>query len=81
MKLGLSKDPLPCLLKMVFSGVTSTVTVSWLELDDFCLLWTRQATVRRSRMVVTTEMLMIKMSKVESGKLEVVEFVSDSANK
>ena len=50
-------------------------------MEDFCLLWTRQATVRRSRMVVTTEMLMIKMSKVESGKLEVVEFVSDSANK
>ena len=81
MKLGLSKDPLPCLLKMVFSGVTSTVTVSWLELEDFWRLWTRQATVRRSRMVVTTEMLIIKMSKVESGKLEVVEFVSDSANK
>ena len=77
----MSKDPLPCLLKMVFSGVTSTVTVSWLELEDFWRLWTRQATVRRSRMVVTTEMLMIRMSRVESGKLEVVEFVSDSVNK
>ena len=80
-KLGWSQEPLPCLLKIAFSGVTSTDTVSWLLWPwdaGFCLLWTRHATAARMRRVVTTETEVTRTSSVVSSPRSPALRVSDS---